>query len=220
MTFIGIVFGDGESWKEHRRYVLQVFRDFGVGKFKMEDKIVDEAQALIEFLAAKGGQPLETKLPISTAVANVINSVLTGIRYESDDPEFVKFISLAKENLSVTMGKGLLAVMPWLRFFPPLRTVHRELVDNILGLRSFFLKITNERLKNWIPDRNSDFLDSYISAVKSGRHETFGGKFAIIDLVFSKFKQHSLFTARQIPPLLDDLFEAGYETTTTILRWV
>ncbi|XP_055339302.1 cytochrome P450 2J4-like [Paramacrobiotus metropolitanus] len=195
----GVVFADGEMWKEHRRFILQTFRDFGVGKFRMEEKIVAEAGALVTFLKAQEGRPLETKVPLSISVANVIASVLTGARYGMDDPQLRLLLQYTKENFEFTMKKIILIVMPWLQHVPPIRQTYRRFMEILHGLNAFFSRPMKEHLENFVPDRNSDFLESYISAVKSG--------------------QYSTLSTTEIPLLLEDLFEAGFETTTTTLRW-
>ncbi|XP_055339304.1 cytochrome P450 2J6-like [Paramacrobiotus metropolitanus] len=195
----GVVFSKGEMWKEHRRFILSTFRDFGVGKFRMEEKIVAEAGALVTFLRAQEGRPLETKVPLSISVANVIASVLTGARYEMDDPQLRLLLQYTKENFEFTMKKVILAVLPVTRYVPPIREQYRRFMEIMEGLYAFFSRPMKEHLDNFVPDRNADFLESYISAVKSG--------------------QYSTLSTTEIPLLLEDLFEAGFETTTTTLRW-
>ena len=43
---LGLIFVDGDLWKEHRRFALQVFRNFGMGKGLMEEKVLNLLQYL------------------------------------------------------------------------------------------------------------------------------------------------------------------------------
>lgn len=44
----GILFANGESWKEMRRFALSNMKDFGMGKKGSEEKIIEETRNLIE----------------------------------------------------------------------------------------------------------------------------------------------------------------------------
>ena len=87
-----MIFADGEQWKEHRRFILTTFRDFGVGKLGMEEKIVEETKHLIQSLRNSDSNPIDNKVALATTVANVIASVLTGERYDEDNPVFRQYI--------------------------------------------------------------------------------------------------------------------------------
>ncbi|XP_055355650.1 cytochrome P450 2C15-like [Paramacrobiotus metropolitanus] len=195
----GIVFSHGQTWKDHRRFILHTLRDFGVGKFKMEEKIVEEAATLIKLLEAANGQPIDTRAPISSTVANVIGSVLMSKRYEPDDPDFLNIIRWTRESTQFTPKKIALASFPFLRYVPPFLTTYSELLGNLLGFKKFFWQHCKEHLDNWQPERNADFIDTYIAAIK--KHEP------------------ATFNLNELLLTLDDMFEAGFETTTTTLRW-
>ena len=56
MSFLkGILFANGESWKELRRFALTTLRDFGMGKRVAEQKILEECHHLIQMFAKHEG---------------------------------------------------------------------------------------------------------------------------------------------------------------------
>ncbi|XP_013381480.1 cytochrome P450 2H2-like [Lingula anatina] len=44
----GLIMNEGPSWHELRKMIAVAFRDFGVGKKTLEERILDECQALFE----------------------------------------------------------------------------------------------------------------------------------------------------------------------------
>ncbi|VDM62288.1 unnamed protein product [Angiostrongylus costaricensis] len=77
----GVVQVDGPKWREQRRFALHVLRNFGVGRPMMEDKIMDEVNAFAVHLRQHRGVRVSMQNAITVCVANIINSMLFGIRF-------------------------------------------------------------------------------------------------------------------------------------------
>uniref|UniRef100_A0A668ACP1 Cytochrome P450 2K1-like n=1 Tax=Myripristis murdjan TaxID=586833 RepID=A0A668ACP1_9TELE len=58
LPLFGILFNNGESWRELRRFALSNLRDFGMGKKAAEEKIVEECQHLIKVFEKHEGNLL------------------------------------------------------------------------------------------------------------------------------------------------------------------
>lgn len=57
--FPGILFSNGDSWKEMRRFALSTLKDFGMGKRMSETKIIEECRCLIEEFEKHKGDCLD-----------------------------------------------------------------------------------------------------------------------------------------------------------------
>ncbi|NXB99244.1 CP2G1 protein, partial [Orthonyx spaldingii] len=90
----GVVFSDGERWRQLRRFSLTVLRDFGMGRRSIESRIQEEAQELLqEFQRTQGtefwGKPFDPTFLLGCAVSNIICSIVFGKRFPYGDPEFL-----------------------------------------------------------------------------------------------------------------------------------
>ncbi|KAE9547832.1 hypothetical protein FO519_008952 [Halicephalobus sp. NKZ332] len=115
----GMVFADGDLWKEHRRFALQVFRNFGMGKGLMEEKINLELGYFLDSIEdAIIGKEAEINLIPKTeiTVANVINQLLFGFAYH--DKEKVQEFSKMKDVIAEHMHLGTYPSVAFTMHFP------------------------------------------------------------------------------------------------------
>ena len=83
----GVISNDGESWVEQRRFTLRNLRDFGFGKNSMENIVMEEVQTVINWMKKKEGQPVTLDRKFSLSVLNALWNIMTGERYDHNDPE-------------------------------------------------------------------------------------------------------------------------------------
>jgi len=88
----GILQSEGRVWVDQRRFSLRTLRDFGFGRKGMEPMIMDEVQELLDWIGKQGGKPVELHGRINLVVVNALWAILTGTRYDHDDPKLLKII--------------------------------------------------------------------------------------------------------------------------------
>nr|XP_024657971.1 cytochrome P450 2K1 isoform X1 [Maylandia zebra] len=98
----GILFANGESWKELRRFALTTLKDFGMGKRLSQDKILEECGYLIQVIEEHKGNAFDTALPITYATANIISSIVYGSRFDYGDPVFKNMVKRANQTICVS----------------------------------------------------------------------------------------------------------------------
>nr|XP_040046644.1 cytochrome P450 2K1-like [Gasterosteus aculeatus aculeatus] len=128
----GIIFANGDSWKEMRRFALSNLRDFGMGRKAAEDKIIEEIQYLIEVFERHEGQPFSTAQSMNYAVSNIICSILYGSRFEYSDKEFKLMVDRANDNfrLAGSLLVQLFDMYPWIFQWVNRMRFNRSVADN------------------------------------------------------------------------------------------
>uniref|UniRef100_A0A671ENP3 unspecific monooxygenase n=1 Tax=Rhinolophus ferrumequinum TaxID=59479 RepID=A0A671ENP3_RHIFE len=94
----GIIFNDGPTWKDIRRFSLTTLRDFGMGKEGNEHRIQKEAQFLLEALRQTQGQPFNPTFLLDCAPFNVISDILFRQRFGYRDELGLRLRRLLHEN--------------------------------------------------------------------------------------------------------------------------
>ncbi|XP_070958694.1 cytochrome P450 2K1-like isoform X3 [Oncorhynchus clarkii lewisi] len=98
----GILFANGDSWKEMRRFALTNLRNFGMGKKGSEEKILEEIPYLIEVFEKHEGKAFDTAQPLLYAVSNIISAIVYGRRFEYTDPLFTGMVDRINKSVRLT----------------------------------------------------------------------------------------------------------------------
>ncbi|XP_034092499.1 cytochrome P450 2K1-like isoform X1 [Gymnodraco acuticeps] len=199
----GITWANGESWKEMRRFTLTNLRDFGMGKKACEDKIIEECNQLIGVLKQFKGEAFDTTTPIFCAVCNIICSMVYGIRFEYDDPEFRSLLEdmSRRGRLLGTISIQVYNMFP--RFFKWIG--NRKLFFRLgVASRKQNLKIIRHLKETHIPQMCRGFVDAFL--LRKQHLETSG-------ITNSHFHDDNLMAT------VLNLFAAGTDTTSNTLRW-
>ncbi|XP_040204220.1 cytochrome P450 2K6-like [Rana temporaria] len=198
----GIIFAHGENWKAMRRFTISTLRDFGMGKKSIENKIQEEAQCLLQEFKAYKGEPFENMNIITAAVANIIVSILMGNRYEYDDPTILKIMSTINENV-----RSFGSIMTRLyNMFPRLINLlpgsHQKVFQNFEHMNAFIREVFTKQKKTLDVNDKRNLIDAFLIKQQEGKPES--------TLYFHN---------DNLNILVNNLFAAGMETTSTTLRW-
>ncbi|XP_008112048.1 cytochrome P450 2G1 isoform X2 [Anolis carolinensis] len=104
----GVVFANGERWKQLRRFSLTILKNFGMGRKSIEERIQEEAQFLLEEFQKTKEKPFEPSSFLSRAVSNIICSIVFGDRFDYEDKEFqslMEMIHNAFQEMSSTWSQ-------------------------------------------------------------------------------------------------------------------
>ncbi|XP_034362174.1 cytochrome P450 2C29 isoform X2 [Arvicanthis niloticus] len=199
---LGVVFSNGNGWKETRRFTLMTLRNLGMGKRNIEDRVQEEAQCLVEELRKTKGSPCDPTFILSCAPSNVICSIIFQNRFDSNDKDFLILMKKINENVKILSS-------PWLQVcnkFPLLIDYcpgsHHKIAKNINYVKSYVLEKIKEHQESLDVANPRDFIDYYLIKQKQANHI-----------------EQSEFSLENLASTINDLFSAGTETTSTTLRY-
>ncbi|KAM5140177.1 cytochrome P450 2C18-like isoform 9-T9 [Callospermophilus lateralis] len=199
---LGIIFSTGSRWKVMRRFSLMTLRNFGMGKRSIEDRVQEEARCLVEELRKTESSPCDPTFLLGCAPCNVICSVIFNNRFNYKDQHFLKFMRKVDENVQILSS-------PWIQVcnnFPVLINIfsgsHKKLFKNLTDLKQYFFEKIKEHQESLDMNNPRDFIDCFL-----------------IKMEEEKGNPQTEFTTEALINIVNDLFGAGTETTTTTLRY-
>ncbi len=77
-----------ESWKREKKYMIRTVRHFGYGTSKSEEKIVEQANYLVDLIKKRNSQPFDLGPPTSLCMLNVTFSLIFSATYDEEDEKF------------------------------------------------------------------------------------------------------------------------------------
>ncbi|XP_038150202.1 cytochrome P450 2K1-like isoform X2 [Cyprinodon tularosa] len=199
----GLLWTNGDTWREMRRFTLSNLRDFGMGKKVCEGKITEECLHLIELLKDYKGKPFDTSQPITFAAANMICLMVYGSRFEYDDPEFKCMVHRISKMNNLFGSTSLQAYNLYPLLFK--WVANRKEVFNVAAAnRKQNVALFSHLKKTLNPETCRGLVDAFLVHKKKLKES------GIND---SPFNNENLLM------MTTNLFNAGTETTATTLRW-
>ncbi|XP_068454927.1 cytochrome P450 2K1-like [Clinocottus analis] len=199
----GVIWSNGDSWKEMRRFALTNLRDFGMGKRASEDKIIEECEQLIEVFKKHKGEAFDSTQPMNCAVSNIICSIIYGSRFEYDDPEFTSLVERTNRNIQL-LGSPSLQLYNLFPWFGKWMANRKELITLTVANKKQNLRLFSRLKETLDPQMCRGFVDSFL--VRKQNLEESGN-------TNSHFHNENLLIT------VLNLFAAGTDTTATTLRW-
>ncbi|XP_061524567.1 steroid 17-alpha-hydroxylase/17,20 lyase [Phycodurus eques] len=196
-----IAFSDfSPLWKLHRRLVHTSFTLFGEGSSRLQDIVLSEVDGLCVELLSSDGRGFDPSIAVTTAVTNVVCTLVFGSTYRHGDGELQEVMRYNDGIVrNITRG-GLVDIFSWMKVFPnaSLRELRAciSVRDRLLTQK---LREHKEVLSEGDPQ---DLLD----ALLKGKGSPGSDGVPITD-------DHVLMTAAEA-------FGAGVETTSTTLLWI
>uniref|UniRef100_F1N6N4 unspecific monooxygenase n=1 Tax=Bos taurus TaxID=9913 RepID=F1N6N4_BOVIN len=198
----GILFSNGKTWKEIRRFSLMTLRNFGMGKRSIEDRVQEEACCLVEELRKTNGLPCDPTFILGCAPCNVICSIIFQNRFDYKDPVFLDLMERLNEILRILSSPWVQVCNNFPALFDYLPGSHNKVLKNVANLKSFVLEKAMEHKASLDINNPRDYIDCFLIRMEQ-----------------EKQNQQLEFTLENLTTTVFDLFGAGTETMSTTLRY-
>ncbi|XP_045615902.1 cytochrome P450 2L1 [Procambarus clarkii] len=202
----GVIMTNGERWQNARRFLLRNLRDLGMGKTYLEDAIIHEANMVVENMKTLTGAPTPFPKCISIAGLNVVWQMIASKRYELGDEEIARFIDLIKATNFSNILMLLVEFIPWVKMLVPTFVLRKFCQEDIFEKtksesKRIMREVVTEHRAKLDPDNPRDVVDQYLVAMDS------------------KADIAEFFSETDLMRIIFDLFGAGFDTTSSMLRW-
>uniref|UniRef100_A0A0K0F0P9 Cytochrome P450 18a1 (inferred by orthology to a D. melanogaster protein) n=1 Tax=Strongyloides venezuelensis TaxID=75913 RepID=A0A0K0F0P9_STRVS len=170
---VGVIFSEGEEWRDQRRLPLHILRNFGMSRTIMQDKIHLVVQDFYEFVdSLKDKDNVDIEKILQLSVGNVINLILFGFMHShTDNNEYFELIE-THENLLKLMTSWeikLLSLIPFMDKIPFLRDyLCRRIVRLLRKFKGMINSQIEECKKSFNPDiEPPNFIHAVMKEIQS-----------------------------------------------------
>ena len=174
----------------------------------VEEKVSEQVQRVLQYIADQKGKPFDPSNILARSVANVICGITFGNRLSSSHPDFDRLLELnqvAFTSTEVNQTAQFWDFFPFARYLPlKAYTFSVKLADDIFMMLRKQLRQADEAF-----DPNQPIGD-LISGLIKARNEA---------EVEGTQEKSALLLEDYMVNTIEDMFAAGYETTSTTLRW-
>ena len=204
------MFGNyGSAWKLHRKLFTKTLRKYISDIPLIESRVSAQAIKLVQFIEEQDGKSFDPAESLVRSVADVIFGITFGQDCDTTNPDLNKLLKLNADFIANVEDAQLVAV---LEFFPLANYLPFKAYDRCIqpffemhGIIHKFLKERREKFNPVQPVR--DLISGLLQATYEAESENDEEKAALL-------------TDDYFVNTILDMFIAGYEKTSTTLKWV
>lgn len=176
----------------------------------IEKRVSTQAETLVQFMEEQDGKPFNPSDCLMRSVANVICGITFGEGEDTTNPDLARLLKLNAEMIANADDTQLVTILD---FFPlahylPIKAYDRVLKP-VFEIHNIIRKIFRQREKEFDPAQP---VENLISGLLRAKYEA--------DCERDDEGRDVQLSEDCFVITIEDMFLAGYETTSTTLKWV
>ncbi|KAL9969844.1 hypothetical protein ACROYT_G022112 [Oculina patagonica] len=205
-----IILGNyGPEWKFQRKLFTAALRQYLSDIPLIESRVSAQAKKLVQFMEDQAGKPFDPADSLMRAVANVICGISFGEGEDTTNPDLDRLLKLNADFIANADDTQLLAILdffPWAHYLPI--KAYDRVLQPMFEVHDILRNIFRQRENKFDPAAPiKDLISALLHAKQEAECESDEGRTVRLS------EDYFVIT-------IEDMFLAGYETTSTTLKWV
>lgn len=201
----------GPAWKFYRKLFISALRQYLSNIPLIENRVSTRSEKLIQFIGEQGGELFDPADCLMRSVADVICGITFKEGSDTSNPALSRMLKL---NAAFIANADDIQMVTLLDFFPCGRYLPTKAYDRffqpIFEIQSIIRKILRERKETFDP---TEPVEDFMSALLRAQYD--------LDAECQTDEEReALFSEDRFVTTIHDMFGAGYETTSTALRFI
>ncbi|XP_067051049.1 steroid 17-alpha-hydroxylase/17,20 lyase-like isoform X2 [Acropora muricata] len=201
----------GPAWKFYRKIFMSALRQYLSNIPLVEDRVTAQADKLIQFVEEQRGELFDPADRLMKAVANVICGITFKDGSDTRNPDLDRMLKLNAAivaNVDDFQKVLILDFFPWAHFLD--REVYERWTAPLLEIHGIIRKRLRQMKETFDPTEPvEDFMSALLHAQLDFEREC-----------KTEEEKTEIFSEDRFVTTIHDIFAAGYETTSTALRFV
>ena len=201
----------GSAWKFYRKLFLVALRQYLSNIPLIENRVSTQAEKMVQFMEEQDGKPFDPADCLIRGVADVICGITFKDGSDTSNPDLNRLLKINMEVFGKFIDFQLVTILdffPWARYLPI--KVYDRFNQRFFDAHVVIRKLLRERKETFDP---AEPVEDFMSALLRAQHD-------LETECETDEERAALLSEDRFVATIEDMFLAGYETTSTTLRFI
>ena len=202
----------GPAWKFYRKLFTTALRQYLSNIPQIENRVSTQANKMVKFMEEQDGKSFDPADCLIRAVADVICGITFKNISDTSNPDLNRLLKINVEVTAKFTDFQLVTILdffPWARYLPI--KVYERFAQRLFDAHAIILKLLRETKETFDP---VEPVEDFMSALLRAQHDLEA------DGELTDEERAALLSEDRFVVTIEDMFLAGYETTSIALRFI